>query len=585
MLGSNKQFTLERVPFSVSGAFLSIYQPTDEKKLYFSICRSETGFINRPKLLMINLVANGEELPYTYYCDEAKLTLESTKGKAEFTFESPEIMLVRLECVSLRINCVPIIHEYGIERAQDEVELAFIPIGKLLFKVISGSMCNDVRWNFRQACPYPITIEICPGVDGIGEAAIHEYFSNEVAKESYMPFDEAYEKTMKEFEAFYRSYTESSDKYQDMTRLAAWIIWQSRMGPSGSLKNTIIYRYKHFLLHAFGWHHGFHAMAMKNNVKESFNLLMAFFAYQNEHGALPDHVSDMNVESWISTSPPVFGLAVCYMLDHFDLTSLTIEDYQALYEKLSLYADWWLKQRDHTKTGFPSYYHASDSGYGDATLFANGLPLQAADLQAYMVMLCEACGRIAAILSYDEQAKNWMNESKRFLTFLTAELWDGEQFLAKNPGNGTLFKCGSIAQLQPIILGKRLPKEIIAKVKERLLDDKEYLTAYGMASEHLHSDKVDMSAFSRGAVIAPMQCMIILGLFDAGEEDAARKLAACYLDALMIKGPTMGINPFQTEMELSNGIVVEETLKTESFSLSPLVSSIFIILENNLDLL
>ena len=201
-----------------------------------------------------------------------------------------------------------------------------------------------------------------------------------------------------------------------------------------------------------------------------------------------------------------------------------------------------------------------------------------------MVMLCEACSRLAALIGKSTEAEKWMSESKRVLSFLIDELWDGEQFLAKHPGSGKLYKCGSIAQLQPIMLGKRLPAEIVSKLKERLLDENEYLTEYGIATEHLGSDKVVMRAFTRGAVVAPSQCLLILGLYDAGEEEAARFLAARYLNALMIKGLALGIHHYRTEPVLRDEIALEQTPRAVGFPFSPWVASIFMILANGVGL-
>ena len=171
-----------------------------------------------------------------------------------------------------------------------------------------------------------------------------------------------------------------------------------------------------------------------------------------------------------------------------------------------------------------------------------------------------------------------MEESKRALSYLTDELWDGEQFLAKHVGTGKLHKCGSIAQLQPIMLGKRLPAGIIAKLTQRLLSEEEYLTEYGIASEHLGSEKVVMRAFTRGAVVAPSQCLILLGLLDAGEQDAARLIAARYLNALMSKGLALGIHHYRTEPVLGTAIETEQTPRAVGFPFSPWVASVFMIL-------
>jgi hypothetical protein len=69
--------------------------------------------------------------------------------------------------------------------------------------------------------------------------------------------------------------------------------------------------------------------------------------------------------------------------------------------------------------------------------------------------------------------------------------------------------------------GSRLPKAIIKKLTERLLDPEEFLTDFGIASENLKSDKLMMRSFTRGPVVAPAQMLLISGLYEGGEKEAA----------------------------------------------------------------
>ena len=154
---------------------------------------------------------------------------------------------------------------------------------------------NTAKWNFRQVCPFPFIIDLIPDeTSGSGEAAIHEYYSNAVAKPDYKEFDIAYQDMLAKFESFFAAYPSVGIHYQEMARKAAWLIWSTRLGPRGGLKNTLVYMHKLFMSRAFGWQQCFHAMAMENNVREAWRLLLAMFEYQNEYGGIPDNVSDMN---------------------------------------------------------------------------------------------------------------------------------------------------------------------------------------------------------------------------------------------------------------------------------------------------
>ena len=522
------------------------------------------------------------DLKYTYDCDGAKLIVSTKKGRVEFTYEDAQLMRIRVKGISLRISYEPQMHEGAVEREWGEVEVAFSDLGKLLFKKISGEMTNNVAWYFREVRPYPFEINLSPAKDGqIGELAIHEYMSSGVAKAEYMPFDEAYKSNLKDFNEFCSYYGEVAPAYREMANKAAYMVWSSILGPRGSIKKPAAYMHKLYLGRAFGWQQCFHAMALGSNVKKAWDFLLTMFEYQDELGGIPDHISDRNQMTWISTKPPLFGFAVVYILENYNVSALTAEDYQELYDKLSRYTNWWFTHHDHSHSGYPAYYHPDESGYDESTLFEKGMPLHAPDLEAYVVMLCEACSKLAARIGKQNEADKWMSESQRVLNYLVNELWDGEQFCAKVLATGEKYKCGSVAQLQPVMLGSRLPKDIIKKLAERLMDPEEFLTDFGISSENLKSDKLMMRSFTRGPVVAPAQMLIISGLYEGGEKEAAQFLAARYLNALNSRGLALGIHPYKYEPISGDEILSFNSGQSVAFPFSSWVGSIYLALAQN----
>ncbi|MDR1570669.1 MAG: hypothetical protein LBS72_09305 [Oscillospiraceae bacterium] len=548
LFGTNHPFNLTAVPFSRKGAFLSIYENPGDGQLYFTHCRSEGVSILRPNLIRIAFMDGSVQLPFIYEADEAKLTVRTPKGTAEFTYDGPQIIRMRLKGISTRLFYEPEMHEGADIRAANELEIGINFMGKLLFKGIAGGFTTTAKWNFREVRPFPFTIDIFPTGEGAAEAAVHEYDTSGLPLPTYRPFEEAEAETRADFEAFAKAYPPVPEIWADDARLAAWVVWMSAMGPRGSLKEPALYMHKLLLVRTFVWHHGYAAMSMRGDARQAWQYLLTFFQFQDpKYGGLPDNASDKNQENWVSTKPPIFGYALCNILDTFDLSSLTREDYQRAYDKLVPYRKWWFVHHDHAKKGFPSYYHVDESGYDEASLFERGLPLMAPDLMAYMITLDEALAKLAEKLGKPEEARRWMAESKRTLAFLTEELWDGEQFRAKVTKTGELFKCGCAAQLQPIMLGKRLPKEIVRKIRDRVLDESEFLTEYGVASENKKSEQFRAMSFTRGPVIAPVNMQIISGLYDAGEAEAARVIAIRYLRSLSRFGPVLGALPYRVD--------------------------------------
>ncbi|MDR0642950.1 MAG: hypothetical protein LBG07_10880 [Treponema sp.] len=577
MFGTNRQFNLERFSFSIEGAFLSIFEETGDNQLYFSIARSNTGMVEERNLIKLVPVFEDRELPYIYEAGVGLLKLSTPKGHVEFTYEGPEIIRIRTAGIKLRLYRNPNLHEGGAPRKGGQFEISFNLLGRLLFVPLSGTLTNTASWNFREVRPNPYYIEI------EGEAAVHEYYSNTVAKDVYAPFDDCVKKVEADFEKFFKNYPDVPIQYRDMARKAAWLIWSFRLGPRGSLKHTVIYMHKLFMNRAFGWHHCFHAMAMKNNPREAWNMLLTMFDYTDEAGAMADNVDDLKQFVWSSSKPPIHGWALDYIFKNFDLSSLKKEDYEELYGKLSKYAAWWLNHHDHAGKGVPSYYHPDESGYDEATLFYKGLPVQSPDLIANLALLCEGCGKLAAKCGNTGEAETWQRKSEKLIKFLVDDMWDGEQFTAILTATGEKYRCGSIALLQPIILGDRLPKTITAAIARRLTDSREFLTEIGAASEHLGSDKQRLFGFTTGPVVAPTQMLLVMGLWDSGHKDEAQLIAARYLNALLGRGFALGIHNYRREPVtwnlLSEGPQIPPAMAV-SFPMSAWVASIFILMIN-----
>ena len=583
MFGTNKQFSLERLPFSAPNAFLSIYQDVNDKNMYLSLCRGNLPHVDRPSLMKITPVIEGEEVPFTYTCTPSRLTIKTKTGTIEFAYQTAQVIRVRVNGVAVRISYSPRIHEAGCVHADGVIEIGFSRIGKLSFVPISGRTENDVQWNFSKVCPSPYNIDLLPAKDGkAGEIAIHEYTSNTLPCKVYPSFDEVAGCMSEAFRRFGENYAEVPAVYKDMGEKAKYMVWHSQLGPYGTLKDTMIYMHKLFINRAYGWQQCFHAMAMEKNVREAWRLLNVFFDYQNECGGVPDSISDLSQISWATTKPPLFGYAVCYILDNFGTSDLRSNDFASLFTKLAAYTKWWFTHRDHSGTGVPAYYHPDESGYDEATLFNEGLPIVAPDLQAYIVMCCEACSRLAELSGFESEAETWRAESKRVLDYLVDTLWDGEQFLAYLPAKKMMYKCGSLAQLQPIMLGSRLPQEIIDILAKRIFDSEEFLTAYGLASENLKSEKLVMRSYTRGAVISPTQMLIINGLYDAGRKESAQMLAIRYLNALTHMGLALGIHSYRIEPVLGNIIAAEQTGLAVGYPFSSWVGSIFLSLSGRI---
>jgi hypothetical protein len=138
-----------------------------------------------------------------------------------------------------------------------------------------------------------------------------------------------------------------------------------------------------------------------------------------------------------------------------------------------------------------------------------GEPVYAPDVNAYLVVLNEALGLLAE-MEYDSgAAAKWKKNARTLRALLLSELWTDDGFAGKNAYTGELSAPDDSASLVPFVLGDALPAFIVAKLKD------------GVTPEN--------------ADTAP-GLLIVSGLYDAGEREAAKEYAEDALERARLNG-------------------------------------------------
>ena len=68
---------------------------------------------------------------------------------------------------------------------------------------------------------------------------------------------------------------------------------------------------------------------------------------------------------------------------------------ETMYASLSAQARWWLDHRRIAGSALPYYLHGNDSGWDNSTMFDRGVPLNAPDLAALMVLQMDSLAELA----------------------------------------------------------------------------------------------------------------------------------------------------------------------------------------------
>ena len=501
-------------------------------KLFLSLSQNFIG-PTRYDLIRFQPTWNGEPIPFRYEADPALLTLSTEKGRLEICYDGEFLVRFRsADGLGLRFFMHYNIHELFVDRLDGSYEVGFVSHGMFLFENLSGAMRHNSVWLTPQIRPDDTTVDWLPGgraLDG------YIYYQNDMVERPPLPlrpFDDCVAETRADFEAWTRKYAKLPAKYAEAARFAQYAIWCCHFPPKGLMPNHSIYMMRSgALTRAMGWHQSYQAMAAWRDTELCFDLLYSMFSLQDEFGMIPDGASDKETE-YVSTKPPLQGFALAWILDHVGIENVPRPALEKLYGPMCRWVDWWRSFRDTDHDGLIGYCHPDESGFDDATIFIKGLPVESPDIAAYLILCLEACGRIAAQLGRAEESERHLADSKAMLDAMLKAFWDGEKFICLTDGDHEVIESESICTCQPIILGKRLPQEIIDKLAETIADPERFFTPHGLATESRQSPYYDggMGGFVLGMPIAPVQLMLTLGLYLAGKTELAVRCAEIWLD-------------------------------------------------------
>ena len=133
----------------------------------------------------------------------------------------------------------------------------------------------------------------------------------------------------------------------------------------------------------------------------------------------------------------------------------------------------------------------------------------------------------------EEEYSAWMERSREMIDRLVKAFWDGSKWVAFNAATGQRSDNINIALYMPLLLGERLPQEIIERSIETMIE--QFYTSYGLASEALGSDTF-RNGFTQGSIITPAEFLSCLALEACGRTDLAKKVAEGYCKAMKEHG-------------------------------------------------
>ncbi|MDR1531614.1 MAG: hypothetical protein LBS62_05420 [Clostridiales bacterium] len=548
---SVQDLDLNLVPFSRRLARLMVLngyesEAEEARQVFFiAYTNSVTDGSSRYNLIQMEPTLKGKPVPYTYTATPGKITIEAEGGteehplQVEICFDGCERLLLRGTGLGLRFFIKFEPHEQFLDRLDGTVYAAFPTIGAFLFEPVTGRQTHNGHWDVLAIRPDDTEVLWYPDANGDLFGYIQYALSSVERPAELGAFDACAAENLRDFEDWCAKYEPVPERYAHVRLFAVYVIWICYLAPKTMLTTPMIYFLRVGpLMRAMGWHQSYHAMALWQDLDLAVDLLYSMFTLQDEHGMLPDSASDRYV-TMLAPKPPFQGFALSYILDRVGLEALSAAHCVKLYEPMCRWADYWLTFRDRDKDGLVAYVHGDESGWDDASIFHKGMPVATPDIAAFLVLLMECCGKLAARLGKPEESEAWQSRSETMLAQMVDKFWNGEKFVCFKPDTGEVVDVESIAVYQPIILGKRLPAVIREKIGKAVHNPDTFFMPAGFASESQQSPLYDVTygSFMLGMILAPVQLMMTVGLYNAGQVDVALHNARNWCEKSLEVGP------------------------------------------------
>jgi glycogen debranching enzyme len=259
---------------------------------------------------------------------------------------------------------------------------------------------------------------------------------------------------------------------------------------------------------------------------------MVMFDAQSPDGRLPDMLNRGFI-SRMFTKPPVHGW--CFLKLMESGIELSVSELREVYEKLSKWTRWWFTFRDGDNDGICRYDHGNECGWDNCTLFDDGVPVEAPELTAYLLLQIKCLSVIASKLGLTREAETRENEYNGLYGRFISHFDRDGVLKSVTSGNHEKIESGALLDCVAIVLGDALSREYFNKIVSILKEENAFLTANGLATESLKSAKYEKGrSYWRGSIWAPVIMLITDGLERGGEHELAREIALRFCD--MVNG-------------------------------------------------
>jgi putative NADH-flavin reductase len=557
---SKRLFSLTNFPFYRSGGYFGVYLSQVSDDSYGSAepyLGSRRGIAPADGILFKFVPTyKGRKVACAVQATATELTIRTRHGNLYLCFAEPSLLLIKGDPdLGIRLNKTLGGHQQLKSRGPNAWECVMGYSGCTVYRVLRGKGVVDAPWVWEELSTPRAQLDVTPDSGSGILLAVEEFAYAGWVRDSYPGYDEGLASARQDWEGFLATIPHFPKPFEEKRELAAYALWSHLVGPSGRIKRPYMYMFP--TNSASSWQMCFNAVALGSiDLTIATELLLNMLDQQSPVGQLPDFYDDSRLYA-AQLKPPIQGWALKLLMEKHDLGKAIPKDkLEALYTGFARWGDWFMKYRDDDHDGLPQYDCGDESGCDDGTVFQFGKAVSTPDLCAELALLWESLGDIAKMLGKGAaEVEGWYQRSKDMIAKMVKTYWTGERFIAKISGTHEVVATDSCEYYLTLILGKRLPQEIIDKLAADLSVEGDLLTPYGLASEKLStSDDLALGMhMARAYVLPPYNMLIATGLYDAGKVELAKKIARRYCQTVKDGGFIMLINPFRGTMGMSGG--------------------------------
>lgn len=517
-------FDIDYVPFSRRGRFLTLSMMRvpgrdGERALYL---RHVAGGDERPSLGRLCRVefldAAGETATPAFELSPERLVASIGEGQVTFVIGEGERLHIAGKRAGVRFHLEGSRYDYVYRTPQGEDCLvAAVENVKFIPRAVEGDLKVSGAWQRDHSEDVSFAF--------LGSETLEanvDFFRTVPPVDRPGRFAEALAGATAEFSAWHARVPKGVPGQDEAHRLASYLLWANGVPAGGALTRPAIYMSKNHMINIWSWDNAFSALGVAAFDQDlAFDQFAAIFDHQDASGLLPDYINDRDV-LFAFTKPPVHGWAVS-LIATADPSFLTAERKRYLRDAIGRQADYWLTYARKDAGSLPSYFHGNDSGWDNATFFAEGGPVISPDLPVFLILACEA---LANLLEDDaDRREMWRRKADDLQALLFGRLWTGETFgarLARDPDR--ILPGENLIQFMPLLLGDRLTPDMREKLVARLVSGG-FITEWGPATESPQSSFYEDDGYWRGPIWAPTTLLLWDGLRRQGEIELARQVA------------------------------------------------------------